>query len=182
MPYNKQRGSDVVSFAPCAIVEKPHEGFWVLKDKPWLTGRESVMQQENCVFHPFLPLSFLLDPFFSLPLFPSSVFHQILSAHFFFSFFISFILWHIRLSCNTLQLKMLRPLECSVKEVGGPGGRDRPKWPIKEEIEVRRTASKWCNNNLLKCNYNAIAIDTSNEWMYMPMWFPNYGLGIMGDC
>lgn len=83
MPYNKQRGSDVVSFAPCAIVEKPHEGFWVLKDKPWLTGRESVMQQENCVFHPFLPLSFLLEPFFSLPLFPSSVFHQILSAHFF---------------------------------------------------------------------------------------------------
>lgn len=69
MQYNKQRGSDVVSFAPCAIVEKPHEGFWVLKDKPWLAGRESVMQQENCVFHPFFPLSFLLHPFF---LYPSS--------------------------------------------------------------------------------------------------------------
>lgn len=129
MQYNKQRGSNVVSFAPCAIVEKPHQGFWVLKDKPWLAGRESVMQQENCVFHPFFPsfissqpppppffyspskaLSFT-DSFFSLlPIFP----------------FISFILWHIRLSCNTLQLKMLRPLECSVKEVGGPRGRDRP--------------------------------------------------------
>lgn len=126
MQYNKQRGSDVVSFAPCAIVEKPHEGFWVLKDKPWLAGRESVMQQENCVFHPFFPLSFLLNPFFFTPLpkfclSPNSL-SLSRSAHFFFLLFISFILWHIRLSCNTLQLKMLRPLECSVKEVGGPGG------------------------------------------------------------
>lgn len=131
MQYNKQRGSDVVSFAPCAIVEKPHEGFWVLKDKPWLAGRESVMQQENRVFHPFFPLSFLLDLFF---LYPSS---QALSFtkfplslcplfFFFLSFFISFILWHIRPSCTTLGLEMLRPLECSVKEVGGPRGRDRP--------------------------------------------------------
>lgn len=83
MQYNKQRGSDVVSFTPCAIVEKPHEGFWVLKDKPWLAGRESVMQQENCVFHPFSPsfISFSISiPFFFLyVLFPSSVFHQILS-------------------------------------------------------------------------------------------------------
>lgn len=69
MQYNKQRGSDVVSVAPCAIVEKPHEGFWVLKDKPWLAGRESVMQQEICVFHPFFPLSFLLHPFFLHPKF-----------------------------------------------------------------------------------------------------------------
>lgn len=94
MQYNKQRGIDVVSFAPCAIVEKPHEGFWVLKDKPWLAGRESVMQQENCVFHPFFPLSFLLDPFFfftPLPKFclsPISLSH---SAQFFsLSSFLSF--------------------------------------------------------------------------------------------
>lgn len=78
MLYNKQRGEDVVSFAPCAIVEKPHEGFWVLKEKPWLAGRESVMQQENC-FSPFFT-SLISSPsgFFSLPLFPSSVFHQII--------------------------------------------------------------------------------------------------------
>lgn len=129
MQYNKQRGRDVVRFAPCAIVEKPHEGFWVLKDKPWLAGREAVMQQ-NCVFHPFF-LSFIFSQ--SLFFYPS---FQVLSftkfsllfslCPLFFSFFISFILWHIRLSCNTLQLKMLRPLECSVKEVGGPRGRDRP--------------------------------------------------------
>ncbi len=129
MQYNKQRGSDVVSFAPCAIVEKPHEGFWVLKDKPWLAGRESVMQQENC-FSPFFPpfsppLSFLLNLFLFTPLpkfclSPNSL--SVALPTFFSSSFISFILWHIRLSCNTLQLKMLRPLECSVKEVGGPGG------------------------------------------------------------
>lgn len=109
MQYNKQRGSDVVSFAPCAVVEKPHEGFWVLKDKPWLAGRESVMQQENCVFHPFFLLLISSWTLFSLPLFPSSVFYQILSPAlptFFPPSFISFILWHIRLSCNTLHFKI----------------------------------------------------------------------------
>lgn len=60
--HNKQHGSNVVSFAPCAIVEKPHEGFWVLKDKPWLAGRESVMQQENCIFHPPPPSHFISIP------------------------------------------------------------------------------------------------------------------------
>lgn len=131
MQYNKQRGSDVVSFAPCAIVEKPHEGFWVLKDKPWLAGRESVMQQENCVFHPFFPLSFLLNPSFFLPLFPSSVFHQIpslslaLPTFFFSSSFLSF--------CGILDsVVILSSLKCldhwnvPSKRWADPGGRDRP--------------------------------------------------------
>lgn len=76
MQYNKQRGRNVVSFAPCAIVEKPHEGFWVLKDKPWLAGRESVMQQENCVFHPFSVFHVLSNLF--LFFIPSSAFFQFL--------------------------------------------------------------------------------------------------------
>lgn len=187
MQYNKQRGSNVVSFAPCAIVEKPHEGLWVLKDKPWLAGRESVMQQENCVFHPFFPPSFISSQsLFSLPLIPSSVFHQILSLTLPTFFFLppSFLSF-----CGILDsVVILSSLKCldhwnvPSKRWADPRGRDRPAQPIKEEIEVRRTASKWCNNNLLKSNYNAIAIDTSNDRMYMPMWFPNYGLCIMGDC
>lgn len=40
---------------------------------------------------------------------------------------------------------------------------------IEEEIEVRLSAAKWCNNNLLKCNYIAIAIDTSNDRMSLPV-------------
>lgn len=130
MQYNKQRSRSAVSFAPCAIVEKPHQNLWVLKDKSWLVGRESVMQLKNCVFHPNFPLSFFfLSPLFFLPLLskfclsPNSLY---LSAHFDL-FSISFSLWHISLSCNTLQPKMLQPPECSVKEEGGllGGGTDQ---------------------------------------------------------
>lgn len=47
MRCNKKRGSDVVCAAPRAIVMKPHEGFRVLKDKPRLAGKESVMRGRN---------------------------------------------------------------------------------------------------------------------------------------
>lgn len=39
-------------------------------------------------------------------------------------------------------------------------------------------APEWFNNNLLKCNYSAIAIDTCNDRMYLPPRRPNYGLCI----
>lgn len=39
-------------------------------------------------------------------------------------------------------------------------------------------APEWFNNDLVKCNYNAIAIDTCNDRMYLPLRLPNYGLCI----
>lgn len=62
MLCNKWRGSDVVGAAPRAIVEKPHEGFWVLKDKPRSAGRKSVMRGENSFSPPPLPISFWTSP------------------------------------------------------------------------------------------------------------------------
>lgn len=60
-----------------AIVVKPHEGFRVLKDKPRLAGKESIIRLENSFslfFFP-IPISFLtLHPT------PGPVFHQILSS------------------------------------------------------------------------------------------------------
>lgn len=43
---------------------------------------------------------------------------------------------------------------------------------------MRGLAPEWFNNNLLKCNYSAIAIDTCNDRMYLPPRRPNYGLCI----
>lgn len=77
MLCNKQRGSDVVGAAPCAIVEKPHEGFWVLKDKPRSAGRKSVMRRRKQLFT-LPPFQFLFEP--PQPLFPGPVFHQRLSS------------------------------------------------------------------------------------------------------
>lgn len=90
-------------------------------------------------------------------------------------FFSLLLLSFYRPSCNIVHLKSQDHWNVLSDRWVDPGGWDRPTWPIKEEIEVRQTASKWCNNNLLKCNYNAIAIDTFNDRMHMPMWFPNYG-------
>lgn len=59
MLCNKRRGSDVVGAAPRAIVEKPHERFWVLKDKPRSAGRKSVMRGENSFPPP--PSNFFLN-------------------------------------------------------------------------------------------------------------------------
>lgn len=50
--------------------------------------------------------------------------------------------------------------------------------PITEEFKVSWSAPEWLNNNLLNCNYNAIAIDTCNDRMYLPLRLPNYGLCI----
>lgn len=127
MQYNKQHGSVAVGFAPCAVVEKPHEGGRVLKDKPCLAGRESVMRQENRVFHPFCPptptlppFNFFFGPSFLEPSSPGSVFHQIpplVPAQIRPQLlpppppFLSF--WGI------LDLKLL--LECPFKGEGGPG-------------------------------------------------------------
>lgn len=103
MQYNKQHGSAAVCFAPCAVVEKPHEGLWVLKDKPWLAGRESVMQQKTVFFTLFFlrpPFNFFLNPLFSTPhprVLSFTKFSLLLCPHFFPSSFISFILRHIRL-------------------------------------------------------------------------------------
>lgn len=114
-------------FAPCAVVEKPHEGGRVLKDKPCLAGRESVMRQENRVFHPLshpplprtphpppLLISCLNPPssgpcplvlsFTRYPPTPNS-------SHLTLPQFLSF--------CGILDLKLL--LECPFKGVGGPG-------------------------------------------------------------
>lgn len=124
MQYNKQRGSNVVSFAPCAIVEKPHQGFWVLKDKPWLAGRESVMQQENCVFHSFFSpfiSSRVPPPFFYSPSKALSFTNFFLSLCPFFPSFLSF--------CGILDtVVILSSLKCfdhwnvPSKRWAGPGG------------------------------------------------------------
>lgn len=136
MQYNKQHGSAAVGFAPCAVVEKPHEGPRVLKDKPCLAGRESVMQQENRVFHPFFPLplfppfNFFFEPSLLEPSSPGSVFHQIpprlalahISPSSSSSSFISFILRHIRLKITAGMPSQRRGWTWW----GGGGGRRGP--------------------------------------------------------
>lgn len=137
----------------------------VLKDKPCLAP----MQQENC-FSPFFTLS--CQPFFYTPIQNLSLLNFLCLP---FPSFSLLLLSFSRPSCNIVHLKSQDHWNVLSDRWVDPGGWDRPTWPIKEEIEVRQTASKWCNNNLLKCNYNAIAIDTFNDRMHMPMWFPNYG-------